>query len=355
MVKSATVLVVDAGGRGAALIHKYSQSKHVGKLLAVPGNDLMGLNTTKNLKIFPDLKTTDVKEIVNISKRENVTLVDVAQDNAVEAGLTDHLIKTGIMTLGPTRMAGQIEWDKAWARNFMKKYKIPTPVYRVFNSTKPAKEFISKNPNKRFFIKAAGLAEGKGAIPAENTKQAFDAIDQMSKFKKAGETFLIEQWLDGEEFSMFAITDGKTFQIVGSAQDHKRLYDADKGPNTGGIGCSTPPLIVNENIYKQAELIIKKTIQGLAVEGRQYKGVLYLGAIVVNNKVFVIEFNARWGSPEAEVLVPGIQSDIFEIAVHVSKGTLDDIKIKTDGNARVAVTGSLKPGIPEKQKQLFRF
>src|SRR3989344_2975659 len=197
MVKSATVLVVDAGGRGAALIHKYSQSKHVGKLLAVPGNDLMGLNTTKNLKIFPDLKTTDVKEIVNISKRENVTLVDVAQDNAVEAGLTDHLIKTGIMTLGPTRMAGQIEWDKAWARNFMKKYKIPTPVYRVFNSTKPAKEFISKNPNKRFFIKAAGLAEGKGAIPAENTKQAFDAIDQMSKFKKAGETFLIEQWLDG--------------------------------------------------------------------------------------------------------------------------------------------------------------
>ncbi|OGD86381.1 phosphoribosylamine--glycine ligase [Candidatus Curtissbacteria bacterium RIFCSPHIGHO2_01_FULL_41_11] len=353
MVKSATVLVVDAGGRGAALIHKYSQSKHVGKLLAVPGNDLMGLNTTKNLKIFPDLKTTDVKEIVNISKRENVTLVDVAQDNAVEAGLTDHLIKTGIMTLGPTRMAGQIEWDKAWARNFMKKYKIPTPVYRVFNSTKPAKEFISKNPNKRFFIKAAGLAEGKGAIPAENTKQAFDAIDQMSKFKKAGETFLIEQWLDGEEFSMFAITDGKTFQIVGSAQDHKRLYDADKGPNTGGIGCSTPPLIVNENIYKQAELIIKKTIQGLAVEGRQYKGVLYLGAIVVNNKVFVIEFNARWGSPEAEVLVPGIQSDIFEIAVHVSKGTLDDIKIKTDGNARVAVTGSLKPGIPEKQRELF--
>ena len=348
-----TVLVVDGSGRGAAIVQKYSQSSKVKKIFAIPGNDLMQINSHVPVKIFPDLKTTSVTEITEICHREKVDLVDVCQDNAIEASLVDKLTKEGFKVVGPTRKAGQIEWDKAWARNFMKRYKLPVPFYKVFDSKSKAIDFVRNKPNKRFFIKASGLADGKGAIPAENSKQALEAIDQMEKFGSAGKIFIIEEWLKGEEFSMFAVTDGKTFQIVGSAQDHKRLYDDDWGPKTGGMGCSSPPLIVNQNIYKQGESIITITIKGLAKEKRLYKGVLYLGAIVVRKKVFVIEFNARWGSPEAEVLVPGIKTDMFDIGMHIVQNNLDAIRIKSDGRARVAVTGALRPQAVALEREIF--
>ena len=348
-----TVLIVDGWGRGAALVHKYSQSKHVGKIIAVPGNPLMQINSKKPVKIFPHLTTTSVREILEICKKEKVDLVDVAQDNAVEVGLTDELIKAGTPAIGPTKLAGQIEWDKGWARDFMKRHKIPSPFYKVFNSQKIAKEFVMKNPNKRFFVKAAGLVEGKGALPAENKEKAIEAIESMSKFGKGGESFVVEDWLEGEEFSMFAISDGKTFQIIGTAQDHKRLYDGDLGPNTGGVGSSAPPLVVTKNIYRQAELIIKSTIDGLAKEGRSYNGILYLGAIVVKGKVYVIEFNSRWGSPEAEVLVPGIKNDFFELSMSVINRDLSKTKFLRDKKTRIAVTGSLRPGVETKTRELF--
>lgn len=351
-MRKKTVLVVDGGGRGAALVHKYAQSKAVGRIIAVPGNDLMEVNTKKQVQIFPNLKTTSISEILEICKKEKVDLIDVAQDNAVEAGVVDRLTKEGFNVIGPTRLVGQIEWDKAWARRFMKKYNIPHPKFKICKSQKEGIDFVKKH-NDSWFVKASGLAEGKGAIPAENTKEAVGAIKQMAAFGKAGETFVIEEWLVGEEFSMFAITDGKKFQVVGSAQDYKRLYDGDKGPNTGGIGCSTPSLIVNKKIYKQGELIIKKTILGLASEKRPYKGVLYLGGIIVKGKVFVIEFNARWGDPEAEVLIPGIKNDLFELSMSVVRNSLKKSKIKMDGKSRVAITGSLRPGATNKKRELF--
>ncbi|KKQ35238.1 MAG: Phosphoribosylamine-glycine ligase [Microgenomates group bacterium GW2011_GWA2_37_6] len=314
MKRNNTVLVVDGGGRGAVLVHKYSLSKHVGKLIAVPGNDLMKINCKKSLKIFPSLKTTSIKEIIEICKKEKVDLVDVAQDNAVEVGLTDELNKEGISAIGPTRLAGQIEWDKSWSRDFMKKNNISIPGYKIFSSKNEAKQYVSRNPNKKFFIKVSGLADGKGAIPAQNKEEALLAIDQMSKFGKAGENFIIEDWLEGEEFSTFAICDGETSQIIGSAQDHKRLNDGDLGPNTGGIGASSPPKVLNKNIYKQVVQIIKKTINGLAKEGRPYKGILYLGAILVNVK---------------------------------------KIKVVMDKKTRIAVTGSLRNGVPTKNRELF--
>lgn len=351
--RKATVVVVDAGGRGSALVHKYSQSPHVKKIIAIPGNDLMQINSKIPVSIFPKLQTTSIAEIIRICKKYKADLVDVAQDNAVEAGLADKLTDLGFKVMGPTRAAGQIEWDKAWARDFMKRYCIPSPLYKVFNSKRKAIEFINKNQNMKFFVKAAGLAEGKGAIPTGNRYEAVSAIGEMAKFGKSGKTFVIEEWLKGEEFSMFAICDGKTFQIVGCAQDHKRLYDGDIGPNTGGIGCSTPPLVVNRNIYRQGKTIIKKTIDGLKNEGRPYKGVLYLGGMVVRGKVFVIEFNARWGSPEAEVLVPGIKNDFYRLSNAIVNERLGKLRIRTDNLARVAVTGSLRPGTVAKKRQIF--
>lgn len=351
--KKNKVLVIDASGRASALVHKYSESPLVSKIISIPGNYSMQINSKKPVIIFPHLKTTSIKEIVEIAKREKIDLVDVAQDNAVEVGVTDALLQEGFHVIGPTRAAGQIEWDKGWARDFMKKYNLPTPDYKIFNSTKDAISYVKKNPTKKYFIKASGLAEGKGAIPAGNTNDAISAIHEMEKFGKSGETFVIEEWLTGEEFSMFALSNGKNFLIVGCAQDHKRLYDGDQGPNTGGVGCSTPPLVVAKPIYNQGVKIIKKTLQSLMKEGRPYNGILYLGAIVVKGKVYIIEFNARWGSPEAEVLVPGIQDDLFKIGKEIARGKLTGARLKTDGLARVVVTGSLRPGAENKKRELF--
>lgn len=337
-----TVLVIDGGGRGATLVDKYAQSKKVGKILAVPGNDLMQINTKKKVMIYPKLKTTSVSEILEIAKKEKVDLVDVAQDNAVEVGLVDELMKLGILVVGPIKAAGQIEWDKAWARDFMKKYNIPSPVFYKFNNEKDGMDFTKKNPSKKWFIKASGLAEGKGVIPGANVDDTTAAIKEMKKFGSSGKVYLLEEWLEGEEFSAFAICDGESFIYVGSAQDHKRVNDGDLGPNTGGMGCVSNPLVVDKSIKYQVSSIMRKALDGLKKEGRLYKGVLYLGGMVVDGKVFVIEFNARWGDPEAQVIVPSIQNDFVEIADAIISGKLKKLKIKIDQKVRIVIAECAK-------------
>ena len=351
-----TVVVVDGGGRGAALVDAYGRSNHVSRIIAVPGNDLMDINTDKEVITHQDLKTTSVREIVEIAKREGVALVDVAQDNAVEAGVTDAVREVGITTFGPTRASGQIEWDKSWARDFGVRHKLPQPIFQSFSSVDDGIEFLNKQKeDKKWFIKAAGLAEGKGVLPAVSNKEAVEKIKELNEnFKAAAETYLIEQWLEGEEFSSFAICDGSDFQIVGSAQDHKRVNDGDEGPNTGGMGCSTPPLVINENIKDQISEIFSKTIRGLADEKRPYTGILYLGGIIVGGRVYIIEFNARWGDPEAEVLLPGIKTDLFEVGMAVAKGEINNLEIETDGRTRVAVAATTRgyPGSYPKGKEI---
>lgn len=337
-----TILITDAIGRGAALVDKYGQSKHVGKILVVPGNDLMQINTKKPVIIYQNLTTTSVPEIIEICKKEKIELVDIAQDNAIEVGLVDALVAAGISVVGPTRKAGQIEWDKAWARNFMVKYQIPAPMFYTFNSTQKGIEFVKKHPNQKWFVKAAGLAEGKGAIPASNINEAISAIKEMQRFGKSGETYLLEQWLIGEEFSAFALCDGRNFKLVGFAQDHKRVNDGDTGPNTGGMGCVSNPLIVDEDIKIQVEEIFKKTVDGLRKEDRPYKGVLYLGGMVDEGKVCVVEFNARWGDPEAEVIVPSIKNDLYEVSQDIASGDISNLDLKVDKKVRVVVAAAAK-------------
>lgn len=353
MNKHNTVLIIDAGGRGAALVHAYSKSPYVSRILAIPGNDLMQINTKKPVKIFPRLTTTSVKEIVEIAKKEKVDLVDVAQDNAVAAGVTNALQKAGIATIGPTKKAGQIEWDKAWSREFMKKYHLPYPQYYIFHSEEEGKKFLKENPNKKWFIKASGLAEGKGVLPAESNKEAEQKIAELRRFGDSGKIYLLEEWLIGEEFSAFALCDGEDFIAVGTAQDHKRMFNFDEGENTGGMGCSTPPLVITPQISKQAHTIFKKTLHGLVLEDRPYNGILYLGGMIVRGKVYIIEFNARWGSPEAEVLVPSITSDFFAMNFYASRHELKRVKIKTDKKSRVAVALALRKGAPLKKRRLY--
>ncbi len=337
-----TVLIIDGGGRGAVLVDKYGQSNQVGRILVVPGNDLMQINTNKKVVTFPNFKTTSVAEILDICKKEKVDMVDVAQDNAIAVGLSNALQKIGITTFGASREAGQIEWDKAWARKFMEKYQIPSPEFHTFNSEQEGVDFVNQNSGKSWFVKASGLAEGKGVIPGKDDKETIAAIKQMSKFGSSGETYLLEEWLFGEEFSAFALCDGKDFKVVGYAQDHKRVNDGDTGPNTGGMGCVSNPEVVDGKIKKQAEKIFEKVIEGMKKEGRPYKGVLYLGGMVVKGEVFVIEFNARWGDPEAQAILPSIKNDFVEIAEAVINGRIKNLKFAIDKKVRVVVAASAK-------------
>ncbi|MBI2594250.1 phosphoribosylamine--glycine ligase, partial [Candidatus Curtissbacteria bacterium] len=286
---TATVLVIDGGGRGAVLVKKYLVSRYVSKVYCLPGNDLMLLD--KNVRIYPDIKTTDIANIRKIVKGEKIDLVDVAQDDAVAKGLVDALIDDKVKVIGPTRLAGQIEWDKAWARNFMRDFKIPSPEFKVSKSQREAISFIKAQKENEWFVKASGLAAGKGALYAQNNQEAIECIGQMSSFGKAGETFLIEECLAGEEFSSFAIVDGENFIIIGHAQDHKPVYNGNLGPNTGGMGCTSPPMVITADIERQIEAIIKKTTEGLVRMKRPYRGILYLGGMIdQKRKVYVIEF-----------------------------------------------------------------
>lgn len=347
-----TVLVVDGGGRGSALVDKYSQSKHVGKILAVPGNDLMKINTDKPVRIYPQLETTSIKEILEICESEKVSLVDVAQDNAIEVGLVDLLLKNNFLAAGPTKNAGQIEWDKAWAREFGERHKIPQPKFKICKTEKEGVDYLQHQPNQAWFVKASYLAEGKGALPAKDNKEAIKRVKEIKRFKNAGRVFLIEEWLkeeDGlaEEFSTFIFSDGNNYKIIGSAQDHKRVNNFDEGENTGGMGCSSPPLILTPDLLKKIKIeILDKVIYGLKKEGRPYKGVLYLGGMLIKQKnklaPYVIEFNARWGDPEAEVILPGLVIDLFEAGLAISSGNIKDLQVKNDGKARIVIAGASK-------------
>src|SRR3989344_3828833 len=348
---AATVLVIDGGGRGSALVAKYLQSPRVWQVLAVPGNDLMleltAQKASKQVKIFPQLKTTDLKEIKKICKKYKVDLVDVAQDDAVAASVVDELEKSNFAVFGPTKAAGQIEWDKAWARNFMGKNKIPSPSYKICTSPQQGINFIKSQKAQEWFIKASGLAGGKGALYAKDNKQAQDQISQMQNFKDAGKTYLVEECLRGEEFSSFALVDGRNFILIGHAQDHKTVNDGDKGPNTGGMGCSSPPMVITKKIENHIKPIFKKTTLGLVKISRPYTGILYLGGMIdKKGKVFVIEFNARWGDPEAEVIVPAIENDFFEIAQLTLNGKIKKIKFKKDNLYRVTIAAASK-GYPQ--------
>jgi len=341
-----TVMIIDGGGRGSALVAAYRKSRYVGKIIAVPGNDMM------DCEIHPELKTTSVREIIKLCKLNKVDLVDVAQDDAVAAGLADSLLKNKIKCIGPTKKAGQIEWDKAWSRRFCKKYNVPQPFFKIFKNEKDGIDFVSLQTDQSWVIKASGLAGGKGALMAKNNLEAIEKIKEISKFGKAGSIYLVEKWLKSknqiaEEFSTFIFCDGKNYQIIGSAQDHKRVFDGDKGENTGGMGCSTPPLLITPAFLKKIKTnILDKVVIGLNKENRPYKGVLYLGGIVIDDNPFVIEFNARWGDPEAEVILPGIKTDMYEIAQSIIKGKIKTLKLKTDKLSRisVAITSKGYPG-----------
>lgn len=332
------VLILTANGREHALALTYAKSKKVKKVIMIPGNGLTEMSNSK-IKNYPNVDVWDFEKVVAVCKKEKIDFVDVSQENIIQAGYVDRFQKIGIPTFGPSKKAAQIEWDKAWARAFMKKYGLPIPTYETFSDTKKAIAYIEKLPEQTVYIKAAGLAYGKGAIRADTKEEAINAIASMKNLGKSGHTFLIEECLVGEEISLFAICDGKNYLFSKSAQDHKTIYNHDKGPNTGGIGCVSPLSTVTPKILKEfEEKIIKPLLLGMITESRPYTGILYLNGMLTKTGLKVIEFNARWGDPETEVIIPSIQTDYATIATAVIEKKLHKTNIKFDNKVRVSIT-----------------
>ena len=345
------ILVIGQNGREHALAITYAKGKKVSKVIMTPGNGLTDFNNSK-IKNYPEVKMMDFEEIIKLCKKEKIDLVDVAQ------GYVDKLEKLGIKAFGPSKKASQLEWDKKWARDFMARYNLPIPQFKSFVNIKDAIDYVNKIENQLLFIKATGLAFGKGVIKATNKKEAISAIKQMKEFGKSGETFLIEEGLIGEEFSLFALCDGENYQIISWAQDHKTAFDGDIGPNTGGMGSVAPTGVVTDTMIRIIKAkILKPLIEGMNKEGRPYKGVLYFGGMIAKEGVKIIEFNCRWGDPEAEVILPGIKTDYLKIVGAVLSGKLKDLKVKMDNKIRISVAGCSK-GYPSdyskvKGKEIF--
>ncbi len=333
------ILVIGQNGREHALAESYAKSKRVTKVVMTPGNGLTDY-TNKKIKNYPEISMINFEGIIEVCKKEKIDIVDVAQDDIIAAGYVDKLKSLRIKVFGPTQKASQLEWDKDWARNFMVKYNLPIPGFKSFTDQKRAVAYVKLLPEQVLYIKASGLALGKGALRAENREEAITAIYAMTQFGKAGEKFLIEECLVGEEFSLFAVCCEETYVVAKSSQDHKTINEGNQGPNTGGIGSVAPTGVVTKSIQKEIEeKIIKPILLGMKKERRPYKGVLYIGGMLTEEGVKIIEINARWGDPEAEVILPSIKTDYLKIVEAVINGKLKNLTVEFDNKIRLSIAG----------------
>jgi phosphoribosylamine---glycine ligase len=333
------ILIIGAGGREHALACAYSASKRVSEVFIAPGNDFMEESHPK-IRCAPSVSQLDISGIVAFVKKHKIDLVDVAQDEPLAIGVVDSLQRAGVQVFGPIQRAAEVEWNKAWSRAFMEKYSLPIPSFVEFRSEKDAFSYISKQPEQTFYIKAAGLAAGKGAVRAESRDEAFLAISSMKQFGEAGKTFLIEEAMEGEEFSLFAMCDGTNYVVLNSAQDHKTAYTGDVGPNTGGMGCVAPCGIVSSQIVRTVEKkILTPFMKGMHAEGREYTGILYVGGMITKRGVKIVEFNARWGDPEAQVILSGLKNDYLTLVEAAIGGKLEKVAVGFDKKVRISVAG----------------
>jgi phosphoribosylamine--glycine ligase len=332
------ILVVGSGGREHALVWKIKQSKKAEKIYCAPGN--AGISRMADCV---DISVTDVKKLLKFAKKEKIDLTVVGPESSLVAGIVDTFEKNGLRIFGPTRKAAELEGSKVFSKEFLEKYNIPTAAFKVFKDRNKAKKYIDSH-GAPIVVKADGLAAGKGVIVAktiEEAKQAVDLIMADKAFGKAGDTIIVESCLTGEEASFIAFTDGKTVLPLPTSQDHKAVFEKDEGPNTGGMGAYSPAPVVTDEI---ADFVMNRvmlpTIKGLEAEGRPYKGMLYAGLMIDGDKINVLEFNCRFGDPEAQPLLMRLKSDIIDIFEAAIDGKLDRVEMKIDPRPTVCVVMS---------------
>ena len=305
------LLVVGSGGREHAIAKKLLESQGVEQVFVAPGNDGMTLDGLDLVNIG----ISEHSKLIEFAKENDVTWSFIGPDDALAAGIVDDFNQAGLKAFGPSRLAAELEWSKDFAKEIMVKYSVPTAAYGTFSDFEEAKSYIEKQ-GAPIVVKADGLALGKGVVVAETVEQAVEAAHDMlldNKFGDSGARVVIEEFLDGEEFSLFAFVNGDKFYILPTAQDHKRVYDGDKGPNTGGMGAYAPvPHLPQSVVVQSIETIIKPVLKGMIAEGRPYLGVLYAGLILTADGPKVIEFNARFGDPETQIILPRLTSDFAQ-------------------------------------------
>jgi phosphoribosylamine--glycine ligase len=347
------VLVIGSGGREHALVWKIAQSPLVKKVYCAPGN--AGIAELAECVPIP---AANIQTLLDFARREKIDLTVVGPEGPLAEGIVDLFQKEGLRIFGATRRAAEIESSKSFAKSLMTKYRIPTARGRSFKNHDQARRYLSQ-AGAPVVVKADGLAAGKGVIVCETEKEASEALDRIMikhEFGDAGDQVVIEECLRGEEASFLAFTDGRTVLAMPSAQDHKAIYDDDRGPNTGGMGAYSPAPVVDRLIHQRVmnEVMIP-TVKAMAAEGRPYQGVLYAGLMIDRDQIKVLEFNGRFGDPEAQPLLMRIKSDIVPILQAVIDGRLDQSTLDIDERASVCVVmasagypGSYSKGLPIK-------
>lgn len=333
------ILVVGSGGREHAIIKKLKENPNIEQIFALPGNGGIAADAT-----CVDISATDLDNIVAFAKDNCIDYAVVAPDDPLVLGCVDRLNEIGVPCFGPEAKAAIIEGSKAFSKNLMKKYGIPTAAYEIFTDVDKALAYIQTAPIPTV-IKADGLALGKGVIIAQTREEAIEAITDMmsnAKFGKSGSTIVIEEFLTGPEVSVLAFTDGNVVKPMVSSMDHKRVGDNDTGLNTGGMGTIAPnPYYTSEIAQQCMETIFVPTINAMNAEGRTFKGCLYFGLMLTPNGPKVIEYNCRFGDPETQVVLPLLKSDLLTIMQATTNGTLADIDVAfADGHACCVVTAS---------------
>ncbi|MBQ7412423.1 MAG: phosphoribosylamine--glycine ligase [Clostridia bacterium] len=344
------IMVVGGGGREHAIIKKLKESKKITEIYALPGNGGISADA-----ICVNIGAKDIAGIVDFAKNNKIDYAVVAPDDPLVLGCVDALNEIGVPCFGPTKAAAIIEGSKVFSKNLMKKYGIPTAGYDVFSNAEDALKFLENAPIPTV-IKADGLALGKGVVIAFTKKEAVDAVKSImedKKFGDSGNNIVIEEFLTGPEVSVLAFTDGKTVKPMISSMDHKRALDFDKGLNTGGMGTIAPNPYYTDDIASECmEKIFLPTIDAMNKEGRQFKGCLYFGLMLTPNGPKVIEYNCRFGDPETQVVLPLLESDLFEIMQSVTNGTLVDCEVKFSKKSACCVIMASK-GYPEKYENGF--
>ena len=329
------VLVVGGGGREHALVWKIAQSPLVEKIYCAPGNP----GIAKQAECV-QLKVDDLDGLIAFSKKEVVDLTVVGPELPLTLGIVDLFRKEGLTIFGPEQKAAQLEGSKNFSKTLMAKYGIPTAEFAAFTDYEKAVEYVHAK-GAPIVVKADGLAAGKGVYVVGTVDEALQALKEImldAAFGKAGEQVVIEEFLDGEEASFFAFTDGKNFLPLASSQDHKQVFDGDKGPNTGGMGAYSPAPVVTPSLYDEIiDKVIKPTIQGMAKEGCPYTGILYAGLMIKNGDLKVLEFNARFGDPEAQPLLMRMKSDIVPVLLACAQGRLERQTLEWHDKAAVCV------------------
>ena len=332
------ILVIGSGGREHAICSQIKKSKRLGKLYCAPGN--AGIAEIADCAPISVMEFDKIAEFVESKK---IDLVFVAPDDPLYGGLVDKLEEKGIRAFGPRSNAAIIEGSKAFSKEFMKRHGIPTADYRTFDDYEEAEKYL-QNADMPIVIKADGLALGKGVVIAENRDDAIAALKSAmldKAFGEAGKTVVIEEFLTGREFSLFAFSDGLNYKLMPPCQDHKRAYDNDEGPNTGGMGAFCPTSVCTDDVLKETvKNIVEPTVKGLREENRTFKGVIYFGLMATDKGVKVIEYNARFGDPETQAVLPLLKTDFVDVIEACIDGNLDKINIEWENKCGFCVVAA---------------